>query len=882
MKKLPSIMLRHGMISTLFFLSVFLFLVSCGLDNGGSTDAAKDSAVGPPAITSTNCQTLGNSAALRSIAFSNSDNLWQAFRLRFPYHIQLIGKSKIESDQSCVLLISEPPPHVDTTDLDQMFACYPHQLIVKEHRIGYDGWAKDVLITLAGVDELHLDTIKKALNNYLFGTDYGLYSLSLKSDFRSEYSAALKQKVNYQIAPNELEEWFCGEHAIVFDGGTIPDLLNDNALTDFRSIRYSEQKGFVVWVLRKDANIAGENAKIRRFFLDVDLIVGAIEKNDRIAIIGRERQASVFDLPPLRAETIQQLAAANDKQLAQSYERYNMMACKLPDGRDWAPIFLSDELLNTEYGSLLDITDQLLKSWSQNGETRYENFGYKRPEKWGFDESLSTIIDAKFNAASLTFNWNTAGAVYQYNKENYAVVGLNRVGSLPVSYIPDEESSESNEMYKNVEPYERQGYDFFSNCNDANLIRAAQYAAIYQIFKSFGIQSYVLAGTGFNTAGTGWNTFRPLENQAEIFIDKIKNLSDEDINYLADKSIKDQKKSARKNGVNLAGLTSNFDEITAEFVTNLKDLRKSFLRLDENPVSRAAIIRMLVNRNGISSADISQLTEETVQLYKEISATLSRNGDLKWYYPSLNINIDSLVNDFVSYNANSPAQWIKTPSIVLSWNKDMHARYGGHNIDAEVLKVETDISISKGSILAENGVIKINPEDQGRLTPEFLRKLGVETKNEMRNGMGGINEFSFGDIPPRPPRDIHDVFADPELPNDARRGFIAGIHDVLEVKRIRNNTYLVAGKEVNSCEALQDALFLHATGDKKAAIVFEGFDEGGVQVRLVGVEYQIQMRTALTGHFRPLEKDELLSLTSDDGINRQAYVFEKEPVVATN
>ena len=75
-------------------------------------------------------------------------------------------------------------------------------------------------------------------------------------------------------------------------------------------------------------------------------------------------------LPPLRVETILQLAAVGQDELSQSYERRNIISGRYDEKHDWAPIYLSAALLDTEYGSLLNITDQLLKSWSMGGQVR--------------------------------------------------------------------------------------------------------------------------------------------------------------------------------------------------------------------------------------------------------------------------------------------------------------------------------------------------------------------------------------------------------------------------------------------------------------------------------------------------------------------------------
>lgn len=877
----------HGRVNTpfIFFVLIILF-VSCTSGPGReSTDSPADTPVSiqtPPEIKQPECETPSDEPAAKSIASTMGNSLWEAFRNRFPYHTQIIGISAIQRDKSCVILLSEPSPDVTQDGINNLVACFSHKLSVKQHQIGYDGWVKDVLIVLADIGLSDLEDLKEKLNEYEFKTNYGQYILPLQSKYNTHYSADVTKNSNYQIAPNELQSWFCGNEALGFNEGIIFDLLA-NTTNGISSLHYSKNRGFVAWILPQGMDISNEKETIRRFALDADLIIGAIAKNNNLAIIGRERQTSVFELPPLRTETILQLAAANDKELAQSYERNNIMACKLENGNDWAPIFLSDELLNTEYGSLLDITDQLLKSWSQNGETSYAHFSYQHPRKWGFEKALGTLMYEKFNSSSLTFNWNTSGAAYQFDNETDMVVGLNRIGSLPVSYIPDEQSSAKNDTYKNVEPYEKKGYNFFSNSNDANLIRAAQYAAIYQIFKAYKITSPAILTTKFNT-------FKILEEKAEIFIDKIARLNEEQIsdlvNVAVDQSIKIE--LSEKYGVASKSQVNSFmEEITSngamqrdieEKKQALNNLRTNCLVLKGSPGMENMVIKMLVNRNGINSLDENLVSDAALTLYKEMSASVGKAGFLKWEFDKLGIDADNLVSDFVKYNDNSPSQWIKTPSVVVSRNKDLLGSYGGHNIDASLLKVELDNSVERGKIRIEDGVIKIHPEDQARMNPDLLRKLGVEVKNGELNGAMEMPEFSFNGAPPKPPRDIHNVFENAGIPPD-KRGFVMGVQDVLEVRRV-GNRYLVNGKKITSCDELQHVLFAYSSKNKKSAIEFIGFSQNAVEVRLKGAELELQTEAGFSGRFRKMDFDETMLLPNtheSEIINRTVYTFEKEP-----
>src|SRR5205814_1232991 len=146
----------------------------------------------------------------------------------------------------------------------------------------------------------------------------------------------------------------------------------------------------------------------RQFVADSDLIVGAIPGSTHVAIVARERQLTLDALPPLRTETILLLASVDEDELAQSYERNLFGAGKLETNDDWAPIYLSDALIDTEYGSLLNITDQLLKSWTNVGRVKYSTFVYPDPAAWPFQRPLPELLGSR----SLTYNWNTKGVGY--------------------------------------------------------------------------------------------------------------------------------------------------------------------------------------------------------------------------------------------------------------------------------------------------------------------------------------------------------------------------------------------------------------------------------------------------------------------------------------
>lgn len=116
----------------------------------------------------------------------------------------------------------------------------------------------------------------------------------------------------------------------------------------------------------------------------------------------------------------------------------HFLARKLEDFRDWAPIYLSPELIDTEYGSVLNIADQFLKSWSNHGTTRYINFAYPPPARWAFSAPIFKLANTE---KGLTYNWNTTSAGASIELGGLDVFWLRRTGALNVSYIAGQDPS---------------------------------------------------------------------------------------------------------------------------------------------------------------------------------------------------------------------------------------------------------------------------------------------------------------------------------------------------------------------------------------------------------------------------------------------------------
>ncbi len=399
---------------------------------------------------------------------------WTNFRAAYPYHVQVIAVKERLADGSSLFILSEPPPHVTLDGLKQSAGVELSNLNVLDHRIGYDGFLRDIVFTARPGTGNSLTTFVSRLSIYLYGTSYKatFTSLPIKNQQRGN------EQLDLRISTFDLKQWSIDssekfEPVLGGRASPVQTLLQDPRPGVYRS----GKPGLILWVVPRNARLDQYTQEIRQFTLDSDIVLGAIGGNQATLIVGRERVAALETLPPLRTETILLLAAATSNELAQSYERNHLLSGKTRDGNDWAPIYLSPDLINTEYGSLLNITDQLLKGWSMNGTVRYINFDYPPPNTgWPFPKPLSQLI----KGSSVTFNWNTKGVGYTVEDGSYAYFALNRTGSLPMTYIAEESGSSE---------YDKQGYEYFATLSDPNLVRVVQYAALYQIFRQFDLKA---------------------------------------------------------------------------------------------------------------------------------------------------------------------------------------------------------------------------------------------------------------------------------------------------------------------------------------------------------------------------------------------------------
>lgn len=681
-------------------------------------------------------------------AYADMQNVWTEFRTKNPYNLQIEGLKKYD-DNSYVVIISEPSEFVTENRLASFFDDYNCAYSVCKRQLGYDGWVKDFVVCFNDLEEKDIPKFTKKLSKLLYNTDYKAHLYDLSNI--PEYVAFSDQDLNLQVSAPELRQWMINDKEPLVNPKdttetfTLPDLMHGGK----KGIYFSQKPGFVVWILEK-----GEQKKsrfreqARMFSLDSDVILGAVADERQVAIIGRERSISSFELPPMRAETLQMLAGAVEEELGQSYQRTSMFAGKMKGGHDFAPIALSPQLWHTEYGSILNVTDQMLKSWSENGIVEYDEFNHAKPVDWPFDNGAHIDV----NSNRMTYNWNTKGLGYVINYDDYSVYSLNRTGSLPVSYIPDEAlGGVSNEEFFSAE---EKAYDFFSNLSSPQLVKVVQYLAMYQIFHNFGISVDAEEIDVENNASIPPALVEEARNTLESLCDlnygkrvmladsidpaiTIESYSDFNENSdkpyflmpgglvasVPDESVRNQESLAKyyllisrldkvgaliKNVRGDTALISSLAENIAGSLGNVRYVQYANPNMDPKKIFKE-MNRIRKIRNGQLKDPMAFDPEEyEVQLPKfnskkeeveYITETIDKSGgELQTYSYWVNHKKpEEYLQSFLECNANRSKEWIKCPTVVMSVvTTDSLETSGGHNLSAGISVFNVNRNLKKG------------------------------------------------------------------------------------------------------------------------------------------------------------------------------------------
>ena len=734
----------------------------------------------------------------------------------------VIVSNPLGPEEKRVFLLTEPPAAAFADREAWIKETFKRNFLVygvAEHPLGFDGFSRDVYVVTSAISEAQIANFVDGVHQVFFKTDYKAAYRIFEPKSWNKVRKAIRKigPENLEVSANSLYNWLFGTQAINFSSDpfdtlspTVKQAGAKNLPKKKSGVYYSEPAGLVLIVVSRDKTLNDLQPQMRRFFVDTDTLLGAVSYDGELLLVGRERTAALNQMPPLRIDTVLTLAASGTRDLAQSYQRTMPFAGEITDPElietmherqlvdtfkdsfgydgsvdtappdsflslgfeelaltamvDWAPILLSRELTHTEYGQLLNITDQMLKSWSKANRVDYVNFDYPKPfgnpDAVGIRQRLQKQITTPFR--TLTYNWNTSGFGTWTEIDGVKIFTLAKTGSLPVSYFPDDGSFViEGTAETTIQAAEDDYWTFFASLRDPNLARAAQYAALHIIFQTHPLNAKrtepLVEKVEYDARWTGLEKqvaealqlirlhalegTHPLDEMVPISNYGYGTLVDIERNCGLNNSDKldwhedaattsaktfvvglDQWDEAAKLLIDPVDAYTEIQEQIRTYETRAKPFEQ---RVDDynrqvNQCNRGescqtsslnAALRFLESERHLLDQKREQIRTMQDQFYraldslKGISAHFSSFG-----------NCTEAWNKVVENVPPVGASVYKTPSIVLSNNPWHLGSVGGHNLDGRSVRVLKDDSVDIGrvEIDAQSGIIRVNPGDIGK------------------------------------------------------------------------------------------------------------------------------------------------------------------------
>ena len=631
-----------------------------------------------------------------TMAYQKADSLYDTFRKHFRMHYQTIGTATFP-DSSRIILIAEPAPFFEPDSLEKICAKFTHETVNKHFKIGYDGRITDMLIILGNATIENLNNLTAKLSEQLYLSDYKPNTLDLTADKKRGYFT--RENLDYQISLAEFDDWFFqAAEEFIDEKDTAKTLTIQKMFEQKRKgVFFSKAPGLVAWSIRRNSDLINQVRDIRQFALDADLILGALRDSSTLVIIGREREAPLEVLPPLRVETVLLIASISAKELSQSLDINDCMAGKMGDGRDWCPTYLSRELENTELGHLLTITDVLLKDWSESGTIQEAAYHYPSPGYFPFDRPLFQ----KLGINQLVYNWNTANTMYAIDLPEHTIYTLNRTGALPVSYFNSQESHQSIGSR-----YEWQAGNYFANCGNTDIARVVQYTALYQLFMDNGIH---YKGKLLHSAFPGNKPYllaKPCRNLLDLF----KNMDNAQIEQFADTLARihfdayGQKQVNKQMADNENRYNFTYTEDNRRDIYQDVNQRQKQMLIQEMQGVRSMLKGMSEENLGKLARYLSYPRGTTINSQESYNRMLQARkvNDLlraigKNNLKLIGLDLAKIKDYYVGNLSKSGGRYLKTPSVIITYN-DM-VTTGGHNISSRISRVgsTTNYKASGGS-----------------------------------------------------------------------------------------------------------------------------------------------------------------------------------------
>lgn len=397
------------------------------------------------------------------------EETWKEFRGLHPHGLQTVALKHCAD--TCVFVISEPPPTVDASQLGTLFAEHGGRLIVCTQAFGLDGFRSDA-VGCARLDSTAFRGFEKKLFGLLFGTEYKPFYTDLDRPGRQVCFSPFN--LNLRTGSIDWEKWSEGNLFMDSQGRalTVDDILSTSP-DSTQELMFGQERGYVAWRIGTRAqNPACEESfriNARHFALDTDLILHAFSNDRCVVIIGRERRVPVTVLPPLRGETICQLAGFSGSPASLYLNAAE--AEYVGDEAVWVTPIVSDaRIRDTELGNLMLVCDLILKSWSENGHATESFIRYPRPATFmsgnGVAQELGSAPD---------YQWSACPLMTGSPMPAYLVPGKKRLSELASVCISWQE--------------------YFAGQNCVELVRLVQYMMLSQAFGSMEAMP-VLQGTG--------------------------------------------------------------------------------------------------------------------------------------------------------------------------------------------------------------------------------------------------------------------------------------------------------------------------------------------------------------------------------------------------
>lgn len=686
----------------------------------------------------------------QSLAEMHKDSLWRNFRENYPNPYQTIGFAQF-IDKSQLYLISEPPSYVKLSDITELFEGFDYSVEVKTWKIGYDGWVKDVLICVHYIPPVYKLLFIKQLNELLYANSYKLICKELPV-VQPRRIFIKANTIDYKISAMELNRWFVENNMQFVEVAKSINQYSFNELLNSpkAGVYASNDSTFIIWSIPYGNQAGFSRENIGKFTIESDIILGAISNSKTLIVIGRARQCSYAELPPLRIETLEMLAGTKNENLSQSLNIAELITGKMENGADWCPAFVSDELENDEFGHLLTMTDIFLKDWLSAGFLSYPEYKYPKPNHY-YDIKRDHI-------ASIRYNWNTKDYIYSTRFYDRNVIAFRNTACLNASLF-DASKVEEKDMNNTINS---EANKYLASLNNADLARVVQYTALYQIFKTNNIHcnTYSKPHTIDKTT--------LLRNDTREILNKLRNLSNDEIKTISKRIEEDhfklylyqnlqiladtkrneweeEFKKAVEKAANENNMTIKEFQTTEKYKNGREKSLQEFNRkinlwleaskektINERTIEQYTEIEALRNKlYNLSYSDFNKLCNyvsypngEYTSVYSSIRY-LSREIT-KLYWPIwlnakyFKINMEKVKDDYIAALKSDNGLWMKTPKVVVTNNKvgqtkigedtyiNVIGTVGGHSLNASIQNKPIDNTEKVRTVI---GVLRTTPDE---------------------------------------------------------------------------------------------------------------------------------------------------------------------------